>query len=99
MNDSEESLLQKIREDFRYAKDYWHEAHDEAEKDMNSIACIPPPDMQDDRKGRPLIWPDELSQYTNQCSNNLRQNKRSIKVSPRSEDAKDQDAEHRQAYI
>lgn len=98
-SDAEEKLLKQIREDFRYAKEYWRENHEESEKDMDCMACIPPSDFKDDRKGRPCIWPDETSQYVKQANNNLRQNKRSIKVSPRSLDANAKDAEHRQAYI
>lgn len=97
--DADEELVTQIREDFRYVKSYWRENQDEAAKDMDFAACIPPTDFTDDRKGRPCIWPDELSQYVKQSNNNLRQNKRSIKVSPRSEEATDRDAEHRQSYI
>ncbi len=98
-SDADEEILSTIREDFRYCKEYWRENYDEAEKDMQIVACIPPTEFEEDRKGRPCIWPDEISQYVKQSNNNLRQNKRSIKLSPRSEDATDQDAEHRQAYI
>lgn len=95
----DEALLKELREDFAYAKSYWQENYDEAEKDMDCVLCIPPEDFKNDRSGRPCLWPDEVSQYVNQTNNNLRQTKRAIKVSPRSEDAKDVDAEHRQAYI
>lgn len=96
---SEEDLLVQLREDFRYVKSYWSENYDESAKDMLCMACIPPPEFTADRAGRPCIWPDEVSQYVKQSNNNLRQNKRSAKISPRSEDATDEDAEHRQAYI
>lgn len=96
---ADEALLKELREDFAYAKSYWQENYDEAEKDMDCVLCIPPEDFRKDRAGRPCLWPDEVSQYVNQTNNNLRQTKRAIKVSPRSEDAKDVDAEHRQAYI
>ena len=43
-----------------------------------------------------LMKPRNMS---NQANNNLRQNKRSIKLSPKGDDATDKDAEHRQAYI
>jgi hypothetical protein len=99
VSDKDEALLKQIRDDFRYVKEYWRENHEESEKDMQVVACIPPTDFADDRKNRPCIWPDETSQYVKQANNNLRQNKRSIKISPRSDDAKDIDAEHRQAYI
>jgi hypothetical protein len=94
-----EALLKQIRDDFNYCKSYWQENYQQSELDMQMVACIPPKEFEDDRKDRPCIWPDEVSQYVKQANNNLRQNKRSIKVSPRSEDATDQDAEHRQAYI
>jgi hypothetical protein len=94
-----DELLTQIREDWRYVREYWRENHEESEKDMDVVACIPPQEFRDDRKGRPCIWPDETSQYIKQANNNLRKNKRSVKISPRSQDAKDADAEHRQAYI
>src|SRR5579864_59018 len=94
-----EELLKQIRDDFKYAKDYWREDREEAAKDMDMVACIPPPEFSADREGRPCIWPDEISQYVKQSNNNLRQNKRSIKVSPRGQEAKDRDAEHRENYI
>jgi hypothetical protein len=94
-----DEILTQIREDWRYVREYWRENHEESEKDMDVVACIPPRDFTEDRKGRPCIWPDETSQYIKQANNNLRKNKRSVKISPRSQDAKDADAEHRQAYI
>jgi hypothetical protein len=94
-----DEILTQIREDWRYVREYWRENHEESEKDMDVVACIPPQEFRDDRKGRPCIWPDETSQYIKQANNNLRKNKRSVKISPRSQDAKDADAEHRQAYI
>ncbi len=96
---SEEALLRELREDFSYVKSYWASNYEEAQKDMNCVLCIPPEDFKRDRVGRPCLWPDEISQYVNQTNNNLRQTKRAIKVSSRSEDARDEDAEHRQAYI
>jgi hypothetical protein len=94
-----DKLLRQIREDFAYCRSYWRENYDEAAKDMDCMAGIPPKEFSDDRSGRPCIWPDETSQYVKQANNNLRQNKRSVNVSPRSEDATDKDAEHRQAYM
>lgn len=96
---AEEDLLKTIRGDYTYVKEYWRENYEEAEKDMNCVACIPPPDFILDRAGRPVIWPDETSQYVKQHNNGFRQNKRSIKVSPKGEGAEAKDAEHRQAYI
>lgn len=98
-SEADEELLRKIRDDFRYCRSYWRENYDQAEQDMRCMAAIPPIDFTADRPNRPIIWPDETSQYVKQANNNLRQNKRSIKISPRSDGATDQDAEHRQAYI
>src|SRR5579863_2839871 len=95
----EEKILKQGREDFKYCQSYWRENYDEAAKDMDCMAGIPPKEFSEDRAGRPCIWPDETSQYIKQANNSLRQNKRSINVSPRSEDATDKDAEHRQAYM
>src|ERR1700758_3873717 len=97
--EAEEKLLTQIREDFRYCREYWRENHDEAEKDMDCVAGILPVDFRDDRQCRPCIGPDEVSQYTKQSCNNLRQNKRGIKISPKGMEAQDVDAEHRQAYM
>ena len=95
----EQDRLAHIRSEFVYFRSYWRENYDEGAKDMDCMAGIPPKEFSDDRGSRPCIWPDETSQYIKQANNNLRQNKRSINISPRSEDAEDKDAEHRQAYI
>ncbi len=95
----EEQKLRQIREEFKYFRSYWRENYDESARDMDCMAGIPPKEFTEDRAGRPCIWPDETSQYIKQANNNLRQNKRSINVSPRSEDATDKDAEHRQSYM
>ncbi len=98
-SEEDEKLLKELRDDYSYAKSYWQENYDEAKKDIDCVLCIPPPEFTQDRVGRPCLWPDEISQYVNQANNNMRQTKRAIKVSPRSEEAMDVDAEHRQAYI
>jgi hypothetical protein len=94
-----EKRLRQIREDFAYVRSYWRENYEEAAKDMDCIAAKPPKEFSDDRSGRPCIWPDETMQYVNQANNNLRQNKRAIKISPKGLEATDEDAEHRQAYM
>jgi hypothetical protein len=58
----------------------------------------------DDRRNRednnrPVLCPDELSQYQNATINNLRQNKRAIQVNPKGSGATDKDAERRSAII
>jgi hypothetical protein len=99
---TEETLLREIREDFVYFRDYWRENHDEMKIDLRYVAGDPwdPEDRrQRESNGRPVVSPDELDQYLNQTINNLRQNKRAIKVNPRGEGAEDKDAESRGAII
>jgi hypothetical protein len=81
----DEALLAEIRDRYAYASDQWREAREERRIDMCHISGDPWDEA--DRKarkdhGRPCINHDELSQYVNACVNNVRQNKRAIKVSP-----------------
>lgn len=97
---ADEKLLQQIREDYRYCLDYWKENRAEMAIDMDYVAGQPwTADDLIERKGRPCLTPDELSQYVKSACNNLRQNKRAIKVIPRGEGASDKDAERRGAII
>lgn len=97
-----EALLQDIREDFVYFRDFWRENHSEMRIDLRFISGDPwePADraFREDNK-RPVLCPDELSQYQNATINNLRQNKRAIQVNPKGDGATDQDAERRSAII
>jgi hypothetical protein len=98
----DEDLLKRIREDYRYHLDYWRENREEAAKDMKYVSGDPwdEKDRQErEDNGRVCATPDELSQYLKQANNNLRQNKRAIKVSPKSEGASDQDASTRSDII
>lgn len=96
---ADEELLEQIREDFRYCRDYWAETRKEMAKDMYFAAGIPPSDFTKDRADLPCVWPDELSQYLKQANNNLRQNPIAVQVNPRGSGATDKDAEHRGNYI
>jgi hypothetical protein len=98
----DESLLQEIRDRYRYASDAWREAREERKIDMRYL-CGDPWD-EEDRKarkdaGRPCINHDELNQYINQGVNNLRQNKRGIKIEPYGNGANDKTAELRQDLV
>lgn len=91
---ADEELLKQIREDFKYVRTYWEDIRDEAARDMEFIANRAwTQDEQDERAGRPCLTQDELSQYVKQANNNLRQNKRAIKVTPKGLGATDDDAE------
>jgi hypothetical protein len=99
---SDEALLREIRERYRYASDAWEDIRKERQKDLRYI-CGDPWEA-DDRKareaaGRPVVNHDELNQYVNQAVNNLRQNKRGIKVEPGGNGADGNSAELRQDII
>lgn len=102
VSDKDEKLLKHIRERYRYFCDYWKEVREERAVDMRYICGDPWP--PEDRKARteadrPVLNHDELGQYVNQSLNNIRQNKRGIKVEPAGEGTDDKTAEYRQARI
>lgn len=97
-----DDLLRDIREDYIYFRDYWRENHEEAKIDLRYVSGDPwaPNDRrQREDNNRPVLCPDELDQYLNATINNLRQNKRAIKVNPKGSGANDKDAERRSAII
>jgi len=98
----DQDLLKRIRDDFRYCQNYWREVRDEMSVDMRYVSGDPwdPKDRAErEDNDRACAEPDELSQYLKQANNNLRQNKRAIKVSPKSEGATDKYAEIRSDII
>lgn len=100
--DANETLLREIRDDYTYFRDFWRDNHNEMKTDLRFISGDPwEPDDRRNREdnNRPVLCPDELSQYQNATINNLRQNKRSIKVNPKGSGATDKDAERRSAII
>lgn len=97
-----EELLRDIRDDFSYFRDFWRENHAEAKIDLRFVSGDPwDIDARREREdnNRPVLSPDELDQYLNAAVNNLRQNKRAIKVNAKGDGANDQDAERRSAII
>lgn len=98
----DDALLRDIREDYTYFRDFWRENHNEAKIDLRFVSGDPwsPKDrtVREDNE-RPVLCPDELDQYLNATINNLRQNKRAIKVNPKGSGANDKDAETRSAII
>ncbi len=95
-------LLQEIRENYEYANQYWEAARKERAIDMRYLASDPweKADKQErEDTHRPAINHDELNQYVFQFVNNLRQNKRGIKVEPRGNGASDKTAELRQDIV
>ena len=101
-SEADEKLLKEVRENYRYATEYWREAREERQTDMRHICGDPWPPR--DRKARedadrPVLNHDELSQYINQSLNNIRQDKRAIRVEPAGGNSNDQSAEYRQNRI
>jgi hypothetical protein len=100
--DNQALLLESLRERYRYHCEMWREAREERRIDMRYISGDPWD--EEDRKarieaGRPCINHDELGQYVNACVNNLRQNKRGIKIEPAGNGATDKTAETRQGLV
>jgi hypothetical protein len=98
----DEALLSEIRENFTRYAEFWREIHEEGETDIKYLAGDPWTDEEKkDREAadRPLFATDELNQYVNQLINNVRQNKRSIRVVPVGSGANDKLAELRQNII
>ena len=98
----DDELLTRIREDYTYFRDYWRENYDEAKIDLRFVSGDPwEPDERRAREdnSRPVLCPDELEQYLNATINNLRQNKRAIKVNPAGAGAENKDADRRSAII
>jgi hypothetical protein len=83
---SDEELLKEIRDTYTDFNTRWQDSRDEHNLDLRYI-CGDPWDPADKRAreqaGRPCISWDELGQYVNHCVNNVRNNKRGVKVEPR----------------
>lgn len=97
-SEKEEKLLERIRERFDYAQEQWQEIRQEAKIDMEYYSGNPWPAqerIQRKQAGRPCLVMDELSQYVNQVVNDIRQNKRAVKVNPRGYGANDKVSEVR----
>jgi Phage P22-like portal protein len=102
MASSDEKLLKEIRDNFDYCVSYWREIREEARKDMLAIAGDPwPPEERRFREAnkRLCLSLDELNQYVNQTVNDVRQNKRAVKVNPVGNGATDKTAEYRAGMI
>jgi hypothetical protein len=98
----DDELLREIREDFQYFRDFWRDNHEEWKTDLKFVSGDPwdaDARLEREDNNRPVLSPDELGQYLNATINNLRQNKRAIKVNPNGSGANDKDAESRSAII
>src|ERR1700704_6076289 len=100
---ADEQLLAHIRERFDYLTAEWKDIREASRNDRVNVADGPWTDKEvkariaEDRG--PLLVLDELSQYTNQAVNDVRQNKRAIKVVPKGNGATDKSAEAKAGMI
>lgn len=95
----DDEVLEEIRERWTYASRAWADIREEGQKDMRYVAGDPwdAKDRKDrEDAGRTCLSLDELGQYTNQIINDVRQNKRGVKVTPIGNGANDKTAELRQ---
>ena len=93
-----DKLLQEIRENYDYDSSQWKEIREEGDIDMRLVAGDPW-DAKERRAResakRMILSLDEVTQYCNQLINDVRQNKRAIKVVPKGAGANDFTAEKR----
>ena len=97
--------LKDIRETVKADRDAWFETQQEANTDMLCVSgkvweAMDPEGLRirQDRK-RPALNLDELGQFTNQLINEVRANKRAIRVTPIGYGANDKTATYRQNRI
>lgn len=100
--DSTDSDLKELRDEFAYAQSEKAAIREAGAEDMRAIngdGWDPKERSAREDVGRPCIWLDELGQYVNQLINEVRQNKRSIKLAPQGRGATDKTADLRQNLI
>lgn len=101
----DDEVLEEIRERKTYGKRAWEIARKQGQTDVMCVAgdvweALDPAGLkQRQDASRPAIAPDELGQYLNQVSNDVRQNKREIKATPVGLGATDKTATFRQNLI
>jgi hypothetical protein len=95
---SDKELLLEVRDNWRIDDQEWSDIREEGDKDIQCLtgglweAMDPKGAQQRKDANRPMIALDELNQYTNQVINDLRANKRGIKVDPKGNGASEKGA-------
>lgn len=101
----DEEILEEARERRDYAAKAWELIRDEGRKDVMCVAgdvwqAMDPNGLDQRRDAkRPAVSCDEIGQYLNQTGNDVRQNKRGVKVTPTGNGANDKTAQYRQGRI
>src|SRR4051812_1061440 len=80
LNDPTSSpAVKEIRERYEYANGEWADIRKEGALDMRFVTGRPfTAEEEAEREDRPTIAPEEMSQYRNQVTNNLRANPRGM---------------------
>jgi len=105
MPQTEPERLTEIRDNWKIDDLAWTDIREEGDKDIQCLtgglwkAMDPAGAQQRKDANRPMIELDELNQYCNQVINDLRANKRGIKVTPKGAGANDKTALFRQGKI
>lgn len=93
----------EIRECYQDYRSAWQDIRDEGAADMQAISPEGPWTPEDramrEDAGRPCVHLDQINQYLNQTTGNVRKNKRAVKVMPKGDGANDQDAKMRSSLI
>jgi hypothetical protein len=101
-DDDAKDFLQKARDRFKYCLESWTEIREQHDLDMRFLAGDSWEETEKRRrndKNLPMIHLDELTQYTNQLINDVRQNKRAVNVLPMGGGANDKTASLRSDWI
>jgi hypothetical protein len=96
-NRTDDSFLKEVRDTFDYYRDRWQDIYDEGATDMRYLSGDPWDPAEKAARKDKLFYGvyDELNQYLNQLINDVRQNKRAIKVIPKGSGSSDKSAELR----
>lgn len=93
----------EIREAYQDYRSDWSETREQGEADMRAISVEGPWSDEDRAKredaGRPCIHLDQINQFLNRYSGDLRKNKRAIRAVPKGNGVNDQDAGRRSSLI
>ncbi len=98
-------VIEELREHKDYGDKAWRKIREDGRIDALVAAgevwqALDPDGLsQRTKAGRPAIAPDEAGQYINQIGNDVRQNKRGVKVTPIGNGANDKTATFRQNLI
>jgi hypothetical protein len=98
----DEAILKELRDRFEYALNQWKDNRQESDTDMRFLsgqAWDADELTERDDEGRPALNFDELNQFPNQLINDVRQNKRAVKVDPTGSGQTDEEAELRGGMI